>query len=109
MYKFIIAFLIYVVFLETTNPAIPLCVIVIIAGYLFNLFWYNGLLVFKNERFLLCFILSVFMLLIQLLILLLSTNPNQVHLNHLEYFYSLILLQNPKAYAIKLPNTNPTK
>jgi len=73
---YILMFVYGIVLVESLNPVIPGCIIVVIAGYLFNLFWYNGLMVFKNTRLLICFILSIFILLIQLLALPLSLDPH---------------------------------
>lgn len=76
MGSLILVFLWAIIALESLCPAIPACIITAILGYLFNLFWYNRLSVFQNRRLLFYFILSVFILLIQVFALMVSLSPN---------------------------------
>ena len=60
---------------ELLNPAIPPIITVVLSGYVFNLWWYNGRSVPKGGWKLFFFLLAVFLLIIQLPLLAFSFGP----------------------------------
>jgi hypothetical protein len=62
---------------ELLSPVIPPIITVVLLGYIFNLWWYNGRSVPKSGWKLFFFLLAVFLLIIQLVLLPFSFGPDQ--------------------------------
>jgi hypothetical protein len=61
---------------ELLNPAIPPIITVVLLGYIFNLWWYNGRSVPKNGSKLFFFLLASYLLIIHLVFLVFSFGPD---------------------------------